>query len=416
MKSAFAHFRRIAMVCLAMAFAAPFATAKPAFAAVGDAKREVERIADQLERLQEQAQKLAADWEDAQQELVVVNQDIVKAEASVQAKEAELNKLQGDLAEVALRSFTDSGSDALGPLFTTADDYDNELRRDQYSRVALEVGNVSADDLDELIASLDREKQALENKRAHVTALNERITNRQAETEQLTARYEQLETQAQQRYANELAAEQQRRVEAANRRWQQQQAAAAAAAARANQPSSGGTSNSGGNPAPSAGSASGGNTPAAGANPVPATPVGTPGANAGRGTEGGGPAPAFVNDVPVSGLAGQAVSAARSQIGTRYVFGTSQPGVSFDCSGLTSWAWRRAGVSIPRTSRAQASALPRVSPGSARPGDLIFFHSPVSHVGIYVGGGQMIHAPYTGSSVRPATVRWGRVTAVGRPG
>lgn len=73
-------------------------------------------------------------------------------------------------------------------------------------------------------------------------------------------------------------------------------------------------------------------------------------------------------------------------------------------------------MSLPRNSRAQAGMLPRVSASQAQPGDLIFYYSPISHVGIYLGNGQLVHAPNTGSVVSIASVNWSRVTAVGRPG
>ena len=90
--------------------------------------------------------------------------------------------------------------------------------------------------------------------------------------------------------------------------------------------------------------------------------------------------------------------------------------MSFDCSGLTHYAWGKAGVYLPRNSRAQAAATPRVPAAAAQPGDLIFYYSPISHVGIYVGGGQLIHAPNSGTVVKVSSVSWGKVTAVGRPG
>ena len=118
----------------------------------------------------------------------------------------------------------------------------------------------------------------------------------------------------------------------------------------------------------------------------------------------------------MSGLAGVAVSAAYGQLGVPYSYATSNPGSSFDCSGLTHYAWGQAGVYLPRNSRAQAAATPRVPPAAAQPGDLIFYYSPISHVGIYVGGGSYIHAPATGDVVKVSPVRWGKVVAVTRPG
>jgi cell wall-associated NlpC family hydrolase len=118
----------------------------------------------------------------------------------------------------------------------------------------------------------------------------------------------------------------------------------------------------------------------------------------------------------VSGLAGTAINAAMSQLGVPYRYATSSPGVSFDCSGLTHYAWGQAGVYLPRNSRAQAAATPRVPAANAAPGDLIFYYSPISHVGIYLGGGQLVHAPNSGDSVKVSGVNWSKVTAVGRPG
>ena len=104
-------------------------------------------------------------------------------------------------------------------------------------------------------------------------------------------------------------------------------------------------------------------------------------------------------NVSSSGKGAVAVAFAKSQIGKPYVFGATGPG-SYDCSGLTSAAWREAGVSIPRNSRAQSTGAGRaVSRSELKPGDLIFFYSPVSHVGIYVGNGIMVHAPRPGKSV-----------------
>ncbi|NYI07037.1 C40 family peptidase [Allostreptomyces psammosilenae] len=104
-----------------------------------------------------------------------------------------------------------------------------------------------------------------------------------------------------------------------------------------------------------------------------------------------------------SGHAAAAVAAAQSALGLPYVWGAEGPS-SFDCSGLTSWAWARAGVTIPRTSQGQLGAGTPVSLSEALPGDLVIFYGDASHVGMYVGGGVMIHAPYTGAVVRYESV------------
>lgn len=100
---------------------------------------------------------------------------------------------------------------------------------------------------------------------------------------------------------------------------------------------------------------------------------------------------------PVNASAAQiAVGAALSVQGTPYVWGSADPNVGFDCSGLTSWAWGQAGISIPHSSAAQYSSLPHVPLGSVQAGDLIFYYSPISHVALYIGGGQIVHARHPG--------------------
>jgi cell wall-associated NlpC family hydrolase len=105
-------------------------------------------------------------------------------------------------------------------------------------------------------------------------------------------------------------------------------------------------------------------------------------------------------DVHGSGFAGAAFAAAQTRIGSPYVYGATGPS-SFDCSGLTSWAYAQAGVSIPRTSEAQATIGTRIySQSQLQIGDLVFFYGDLHHVGLYAGNGQVLHAPHTGASVR----------------
>ncbi|MFJ1599385.1 NlpC/P60 family protein [Streptomyces sp. NPDC088261] len=104
-----------------------------------------------------------------------------------------------------------------------------------------------------------------------------------------------------------------------------------------------------------------------------------------------------------SSRAAAAVAFAYAAIGKPYVWGATGPG-SFDCSGLTRAAWAAAGVSLPRTTYTQINAGQRVPRSQLAPGDLVFFYSGISHVGIYVGDGKMIHAPRTGTNVRIAPI------------
>jgi cell wall-associated NlpC family hydrolase len=105
---------------------------------------------------------------------------------------------------------------------------------------------------------------------------------------------------------------------------------------------------------------------------------------------------------PPSGRAKVAVDYALAQVGDSYVYGATGTS-SWDCSGLTMGAWGEAGVGLPHSSSAQYSSGPQVSRGQLAPGDLVFFYSPISHVGIYIGNGMMVHAsnPSTGVKVSP---------------
>ncbi|MFE6287523.1 NlpC/P60 family protein [Streptomyces sp. NPDC057877] len=98
-----------------------------------------------------------------------------------------------------------------------------------------------------------------------------------------------------------------------------------------------------------------------------------------------------------------ALSYAHQALGSPYVWGATGPD-AFDCSGLTQAAYRAAGVSLPRTTYAQIDAGRRVARSELLPGDLVFFYSGISHVGLYIGGGQMIHAPNPSSPVRVAPI------------
>ncbi len=104
-----------------------------------------------------------------------------------------------------------------------------------------------------------------------------------------------------------------------------------------------------------------------------------------------------------STAAAKAVAFAQAQLGKPYVWGATGP-ASYDCSGLTQAAWAAAGVTLPRTTWEQVKAGTSVSTANLRPGDLVFFYSDISHVGIYIGGGMMIHAPHTGTVVKVAPI------------
>jgi cell wall-associated NlpC family hydrolase len=135
------------------------------------------------------------------------------------------------------------------------------------------------------------------------------------------------------------------------------------------------------------------------------------------GSSGGGGGTVFVPP-PNASAAQTAVAAAYAVIGTPYVYASADPNVGFDCSGLTSWAWGQAGVYLPHSSAMQYAVLPHVPQDQLVPGDLLFFYTPISHVAIYVGGGNMIDAshPGPGGEVQVQAVYWQYFVGAGRPG
>ena len=344
---------------------------------IDDQRREVERIVDELDRLHIRADTLAEDYAVAMDDQRRLSEDISLAEARVAEREAELASLQGDLATVAVLAFSRSGSDVLGPLLSDAAAYSDNLQRDQYSRIALAVGAGTTDDLGETIRELGIERAELDRLRSESEALSVDISDKLALVEEWTSAYEEAKSDAESRLGDLIEAEEQRRSQEAFERLQRELEAQRAAAA-------------------AAGSAGGGS---------------------GGSSGGGGVAAPVISNYPApSGLAGVAIQAALGQLGVPYRYAQASPGVAFDCSGLTYYAWAQAGVNLPRNSRMQAAAIPRVPIAEAQPGDLLFYYSPISHVGIYLGNGQLVHAPNTGTHVKVANVRWGKVVAVGRPG
>ncbi len=153
--------------------------------------------------------------------------------------------------------------------------------------------------------------------------------------------------------------------------------------------------------AAAAGGAVGESAPAAAAGPAPApqaAAVAAPQAPASGG----------------SGAAQAAVQTALAQVGDPYVWGAGGPN-AFDCSGLTQYAYAAAGISLPHSSRMQSQMGTAVTRSQLQPGDLVFYYSPVSHVSMYIGNGQMVHASTSGSPVKVVSVdSMGGITAMRR--
>ena len=120
-------------------------------------------------------------------------------------------------------------------------------------------------------------------------------------------------------------------------------------------------------------------------------------------------------NVPASGRAAAAVQYALAQVGDAYVYGAAGPS-AWDCSGLTMVAWAQAGVALPHSSSAQYASGARVSSSDLQPGDLVFYYSPISHVGMYIGNGLIVHAANPSSGTRVAELYSMPYVGAVRPG
>jgi cell wall-associated NlpC family hydrolase len=409
------HYRVGGIVVALAVTLLPAALPSPTLAQTSDDQKQiVEQLTDQIEALEQKSDILAEDYVTAVDEKNQLDAQVAAAEQRVAEKQAAVDALREQLADVAVQAYMGAATNGFGPMFSSSDEVTDGLARDQLARVAVSAGTATTDDFDQAVEDLEAEqenladaRQAAEEKAEYLAGAKEAADRQKAEASEARtaaeAKYKDLirkeeEERARQSYLAQKAAE-----EAAAAQRAQEQAAAAAAQQRA---ASGGNGGGGGGGSTSSGGGGGGST-----------------SGGGGGGGGGGPqalaSPPAASRAPVpqaSSRAGTAVAAALSQLGVPYRFAASEPGVAFDCSGLTAWAWQQAGVSLPHQSRAQQASVPNIPVSQAQPGDLLFFYSPISHVSIYLGGGQHVHAPNSGTTVKTGSVNWNNVVAVGRPG
>ncbi|MFF1694331.1 NlpC/P60 family protein [Streptomyces sp. NPDC058257] len=138
------------------------------------------------------------------------------------------------------------------------------------------------------------------------------------------------------------------------------------------------------------------------------------GSGSGSGSDAGSGSGSGNTDSGYAAKAAKVINFAEAQIGKPYVWGATGPD-SYDCSGLTQDAWKAAGISLPRTTWDQVKVGTTVKTADAKPGDLVFFYDDISHVGIYIGNGKMIHAPKPGANVRTESIYYMPIHSVVRP-
>lgn len=351
---------------------------------VDEARRRVEQMADKLEAAEEEVDRLSEELRIAEDDKTNLDATIVATEAEIAAKAAEVDAMRTDMSEIAVTAFVSGGrTGSITGLLTPGAGPNDAVQKQALTDMALNTGLASTDQLDSLIDDLDDLKKNLERDRRRAEELATRIVEARDEAEGQIAEYTDLKAEAERELGQAI-------IDERNRRARQAAARAAEEAARL------------ANSRPSAGS---GNSSGSGSS-----------GDAAGGSSGGGQTFDPSTVPPSTSRGGIVVAAARSQIGVRYKYAAAEEGVAFDCSGLTMWAWQQAGVYLPHQSRRQFNSSPQIPKEYAEPGDLLFFYNPITHVGIYAGGGMMVDAPGVGRTVRLTAVSWGKVVGVTRPG
>lgn len=333
------------------------------------------------QELREQAETAQQRLDELEEQQSLAVERYLQAEEAAQAVQARIEELEAELRTLGadVQTLTEASNDHVrrmyihGPtmelslVFVGGDLNEHSERAATLRRIlaSQQVDLAALEATRQTVAALEAElREQYEAAAANVTTLAERRDEVEATIEAQQAEIAELEEQIAAAIAREEEERRRReeerlRREAEERRRAEEEAARQAAAAAA--------STSGSDSSGSDGSGGGSSTPAS--------------------------APAARQSAQV------AVDTALAQLGKPYQWGGNGPG-SFDCSGLTTYAWRAAGVSLPRSSRAQYGATTRVSRANLQPGDLVFYHQPISHVAMYIGGGRVVEAPNAGNVVR----------------
>ena len=392
--------------------------------AVSDLRAEGERIAAKKDKLHEQSEVIAEKINGSTVELQNIEKDIAVALVQLGEQDANLSALNLQARQFAVNSYIlGSASNGLGTILAPGGIGNDSAQRDGYSSVLLGGSADVTDQVKAVRQDTDRIKAGLVTKQKRQVELAASLEQNRAQIDRAQAAIQALGVQNNAALAEAVAAAEEAtriRLEAAAAERIRVQSAAFRQTANdaASAPASTGRTVTEVQAVAKPGAVA---RPVVVAPAAPGKPAITIAAPAPKGTAAPSPAattPPRPTPPPapaVSGAAGRAVAAAYSQLGVPYKFATSSPGVSFDCSGLTSWAWSQAGVSIPRTSQEQWAGLPHVPLDQIQPGDLIFYYSDVHHVAIYVGNNTVIHAPFTGSTVSLSGIN-GRVIGAARPG
>ena len=358
--------RRYGRVFLAAVLASSVAVT-PVLAAPDTEELESSKAAAQSEAdsLQQQLTELLNKAGELEEEMIATGEKIIQAQDDLEAAQQKAEEQYASM-KVRIQYMYENGQSTAIETLLSATDFSDFINKAEY------ISNVHTYDRKQL--------QALEETENEIKELKDTLEEEQAKQESMQAEYEAQETELN-------ATLEAKKAEVADYD-QQIQAAAEAAAAEAAQraaesqnsqtDSAVSSTGSGGSGGSSTGTSSGSGTSGS---------TGSSGSSSGSTSSGN------------TSTAQAIVNAAYSQLGVPYVYGGSTAGVEFDCSGLVQYCHAVAGISLPRTSQAQGGCGVAVS--DPQPGDIVCYGT---HVGIYIGNGQMIHAPKPGDVVKIASV------------
>ena len=336
----------------------------------------VEKARQDLEKIHQQASAIDLQIIEASERVQVAEGKLEVLKKDTAAQEAKVAKLSSELGEVAALQLQGDSISLTAQLLTsgTSDHFLSGL-----ATLHSEIDRSNAG-----IQQLQLDQAKLTTLRDDAAVTEAQLKKDRDATIALAKDFDVKEAQAQAVY-DRLSREERERLERLEReRIAREEAAQARAEQRAREAEAASRSRAQATPAASA----------------DAAPAAAPASSAAPAESSAPAAPAEPADTGTSNRALAAVAAAKAQVGKRYVWGTSGAN-TFDCSGLTSYAYRQVGINISRSSRVQwQSAGRRVSKSELKPGDLVFYYSPVSHVGIYIGNGKIVDAANPRKGVR----------------
>jgi cell wall-associated NlpC family hydrolase len=332
---------------------------------ISDKKAQAAQIAGKINQLGATIEQYAEQANAAQIELDDLSQQVADSEAKVQSAQAERDQHKTEIRSYAIKAYVSGGDKTPAAAAATGGNEADLGQRQSYLSAAAGNRQQLVDQLRATEHDLQTQISQLNAAKGQAEAKTNDLSSKRASAQSASDELQRLKNQTDAEVTKLVKAEQDRKAA------EEQARAQARAAARQAQQASSRPRSGGGSVDP-------------------------------------GPAPSSNHDVNA------VIASARAQLGKPYSWGASGPD-SFDCSGLTAWAWRAGGVSLPHYTGAQYSSTRHVSLNDLQPGDLVYYDG-MNHVALYIGGGQIIHAPHSGDVVKQSSLYyWDTSMVASRP-